>query len=1014
MSDSWDVFFSYRRSDLERAQPLLDALAQSRVRVWLDKADIPDFASITAGIRQGIAKSKALLAFYSKSYPLSNPCQQEIAAAWLAAQQIDGHPNRRVWIVNPDDGFGHLPRILQDQQIPHANANCLSLAAEIKSRVDGLDGDLGRGVRDLPRYYGMAPVQAQRFVGRAAALWDLHGQLTANQISIISGKYGQAASQVRGLGGNGKSLLAREYAIRFGSAYPGGVFWLNAFGNDDTGKVATPEQLSAARHDQLRDFATNLHVSVEGLDPKDLEAALWQAIASRGDRCLWVVDDVASGLTPADFERDWTARWPRASTLITTRSKDYGALGEAIDLGVLSSSEAFHLLCAHRQPTSESDVANARKITELLGYHPLAVEVAGSYLAQGLDTFQSYQDALTDPAKDAVEFGNELQESLPTGHERSISVTLLKSIRRLGPDGLDFLRLASVLAVAPIAVSFVAEVLESVAGDGKSRALRGTDEVRALSLCESPTPETRTVHTLVSRTMWFQCPDDKRTELLCSVAGAVLVVRFANVGHIGEHSKIANDVPHARHFLVHDVQGEILERLAIYLARLDQQRGDYGPARRLQEQALASLKRASGNEHPETLAAVGNLAGTLMLQGDLAAARKLQEPLLAASKKVLGEEHRGTLTVMLELSRTLFELGDLAGAAQLQEIALATSRRLFGDTDIHTLNAMIRLGATRGEQGNLECSRSLQEHALELLRRRSGDEHPDTTMAMINLAQTLYRLGDLAGARKLQEQALATSRRLWGDENPHTLIMMDNLALTRYAGGEVDQARVLQEKVLPALRRQLGDEHPQTLTAMVNFAQTLCAQRALNDARKLQEEALVRLTRLLGYSHPKTLAAMNNLALTLHAIGDLVGARRLQEKTLAESRRLLGDCHTNTLTTINNLALTLRAQGDFPGARKLLAQALAKCRRLLGDEHAATLIATNNLAAMLYAQGDIEGARKVQERTLAVRRQRLRNQHSSPATAMNDPAEMQSARGFDYLKRIFRQVRSKALKRFRS
>ena len=36
-----------------------------------------------------------------------------------------------------------------------------------------------------------------------------------------------------GLGGVGKSLLAEEYALHFGAAYPGGVFWLRAYGNDD-------------------------------------------------------------------------------------------------------------------------------------------------------------------------------------------------------------------------------------------------------------------------------------------------------------------------------------------------------------------------------------------------------------------------------------------------------------------------------------------------------------------------------------------------------------------------------------------------------------------------------------------------------------------------------------------------------------------------------------------------------------------------------------------------------------
>ena len=81
----YDVFFSYRRHDLKRAQPLLDALDEAGIRVWRDERDIPDQASITEEIRQGIADSSAFLAFYSSTYPVSNLCQQEITTAWLAA-----------------------------------------------------------------------------------------------------------------------------------------------------------------------------------------------------------------------------------------------------------------------------------------------------------------------------------------------------------------------------------------------------------------------------------------------------------------------------------------------------------------------------------------------------------------------------------------------------------------------------------------------------------------------------------------------------------------------------------------------------------------------------------------------------------------------------------------------------------------------------------------------------------------------------------------------------------------
>ena len=813
---TWDVFFSYRRHDLARAQPLLDALAAAGVRVWRDEGDIPDQASITAEIRDGIANSKAFLAFYSLTYPLSNPCQQEITAAWLAAEQIDRSANRRVWIVNPQGGFEHLPELLRDQQ---ARLSLVESVRAIRDRLGALDSTLlGSGVRGLPTFYGMSPIQAKRFVGRGKELWELHGNLTANRRSIITGTYGQAAAQVRGLGGNGKSLLAREYAIRFGPAYSGGVFWLNAYGHDDTKGPVNDEQRRALREDQIREFAVRLGVPTEGVDAGQIETRFWEEIAKRGERCLWIVDDLPSGLMPRELEGAWEAKWAGASTLVTTRSQEYGALGESLDLGVLSPSEALAMLRSHRQPKGAAEENAAHRIVELLGYHPLAVEVAGGYLAQGLDGFESYADALANPSEDAVEFGNLLKESLPTGHERSISATLLKSIRQLGSEGRDFLRLACVLAVAPIRVSFVAEVFEALdaGGAGRSQAVAAVDQAGALSLCERSGDEARTVHTLVSRTMRFGFRDEERTGIVRAAAVKALTVRLQRVDHIGEHSKIALDMPHARHLVSGDLQTEEAE-LALWIARRDYERADYVSARKLQERVLEACRRLMGEEHLDTLAAMNNLAVMMKAQGDLAGARELEERVLEGLRHLLGVEHPDTLTAMNNLAQTLWAQGDLAGA------------------------------------------RKLQERVLRALRRLLGEEHLDTLTAMNNLAGTMKAQGDLAGARELQERVLRARRRLLGEEHPNTLRAMNNLAGTMYAQGDLAEARTLQERVLEGLRRVLGEEHPETLRAMNNLAGTLCDQGVL-EARTLQEQVLEGLRRVLGEEHPDTQRAMNNLA----------------------------------------------------------------------------------------------------------------------------------------------------------
>ncbi|HEY3456163.1 MAG TPA: hypothetical protein VGK64_16415 [Bryobacteraceae bacterium] len=39
MANMWDVFFSYRRHDLDRARPLLEELARAGISVWRDEAD---------------------------------------------------------------------------------------------------------------------------------------------------------------------------------------------------------------------------------------------------------------------------------------------------------------------------------------------------------------------------------------------------------------------------------------------------------------------------------------------------------------------------------------------------------------------------------------------------------------------------------------------------------------------------------------------------------------------------------------------------------------------------------------------------------------------------------------------------------------------------------------------------------------------------------------------------------------------------------------------------------------
>ena len=880
----YDVFLSYPHEDHTEVMQICEALRARELTVWMDERDIPDYASITRSIVDGLVRSKVLLAYYSLNYSRSRACQWELTAAFLAAQH-EGDPRRRVLVINPEKKWEHIqPVELRDVEIPNSD-DLDRLVSSMKTHVTEIEGTIGE-IHALkpPAWYGRRGVGSNRFVGRLHYMWQIHSALHASDFPIITdatAAYGVV--QVHGMGGVGKSLLAEEYALRFAAAFPGGVFWQSAFGNDDVKAGLDAEGREAERSGQIMGIAAALGIPVQERSPDEIEGALKWKLGSREKPFLWVVDDLPAGMDEDTLQR-WLAPHPLGKTLITTRTPEYGSLGNLIRLDVLEPDEAHELLTSWRVPNGSEEENAAHKLLKDLGYHALAVDVAGAAIRASISPtpFIDFVNALANPTEDELEFAKDLIGVLPMGHETSIASTFLRSIKEVGSEGLDFLRLASRLAVAPIPASLVISVFREVDGldeiSGKRLATLAIHRAEELSLAErvGGSDLSFVVHTLISRTIRFRDHAPERLGELRDAAVSVLTDEFRKkAGDPRTHHELEPTVVHARELVSRDEEIETAD-LMDWVARYDHVRGAYKSAENLLRRELEIRSRILGDEHPRTLTSMNNLAVTLLAQGDLAGARELHEQVRKIRRRILGSEHPDTLTSIANLAVTLLDQGDLAGA------------------------------------------REKQEAVLEITRRILGDEHPDTLTSIANLATTLHAQGDLAGAREKQEEVLEITRRILGGEHPDTLRSMNNLALTLSAQGDLAGAQEIQEQVLEIRLRILGSEHPDTLTSIANLATTLHAQGDLAGAREKQEEVLEITRRILGGEHPDTLRSMNNLALTLSAQGDLSGAREIQEQVLEITRRILGSEHPSTSVSAWNLFSTLLAMGDSIGARTVL------------------------------------------------------------------------------------------------
>ena len=142
----------------------------------------------------------------------------------------------------------------------------------------------------------------------------------------ITGAVEGGVAQLSGLGGVGKSLLAEEYALRFAAAYPGGVFWLRA-SQEQQLTSADDVTLDVGRDTRLRSIAADLQIEVQGRSPEEVAGAVRAYIERVEGRCLWVVDDLPGGLG-ADRARAWFAPDANATTLLTTRTREYKLLAQ--------------------------------------------------------------------------------------------------------------------------------------------------------------------------------------------------------------------------------------------------------------------------------------------------------------------------------------------------------------------------------------------------------------------------------------------------------------------------------------------------------------------------------------------------------------------------------------------------------------------------------------------------------------------------------------------------------------
>ncbi len=712
-------------------------------------------------------------------------------------------------------------------------------AAEALLATLPLDGLPER--RGLPSPHVMPWPPNRFFVGREADLRTLARWLKEGSTAAI----GQSPA-ITGMGGQGKTQLAVEFAYRYGQWFKGGVFWVNC-----SDPASMPVAVASC---DTAFYPANAGISARPLPERT--ATVVSAWASDLPRLL-----IFDNCEDEAILDEWAPKSGGCRLLLTARRLSWSpARGiAAVPLGRLARPESLALLHHHRPDLGQDD-PGLDAVADELGDLPLALDLAGNYLARYRD------EAIGAPAAylaelraagDILAHASLTVEDLQgapgrsrslTGHEKDVARTFEVSLCRLRPD--DY--------VDALARELLARAAWLAPGVPIPRHI--------LKLCADTTPNdaeaSRRFADALARLL-----DLALIERTSEVGGAVVLHRL-----VAAFARSRIEYADAARHAIEVALGREAERLLAQHSPVPFQ--DW--ATHLLDVALAA-GRDGTRASVELLASAGAYSS---LVADYGLSRTMFQMAVEAAEAVYELYHPTFATLLKRLGDLQSTLNELPAALDTHSRVLdilKQSERYDSDS-IEVAEAYGNLGNVHRKLGNLPAAEMSLTRALEIFQKANGygPNHPEVARTLDNLAVVQRHLaveqrsrGDLVLSFTTIVVALNNHKRAirileglaeYGADHPEVGRFLTNLSKVQFALNDPQAALCSLTRALEIKEATFSPDHPEVGLTLANLAPVRQALGQLPEARENIARALTIFTSKLGVEHPHTVPARQLLA----------------------------------------------------------------------------------------------------------------------------------------------------------
>jgi tetratricopeptide (TPR) repeat protein len=582
------------------------------------------------------------------------------------------------------------------------------------------------------------------FTGRAKILNDLRETLAQHRAVLLT-----QARALPSLGGIGKTQTALAYALRFRKDYQA-VFWARAQSDVTLGLDMT---------------AIARVLGLAGtVDPRwDEATASVKAWLEDHTDWLLILDDVAAvePLTSCLPER------PKGQVLLAGRLRAGSRLelGPVVELPVMPAEEAAHFLFKRtaRRGVDRMEREAAAGLAQALLYVPLALELAGAYLAANGTPFRDFLKLLREE-RDRPACADAPQEGILKAVE-TIWAFNMRTAEAALPAATDALRFSAFVHHEGIPVALLApspeSLLETLTRYGLIR--RDLD------------PQTYSMPPLIQDLISQHLDEDARRlwaeRAVRAVHGLIPEpARDPAASGVLPHLRAASD-------LVTDWNFEFLEAAQVVRGcGLALARNGAPAAEALLKTALTLYEKQFGSNHPALAACLHDLGGAALDRRAHAEAKVLFERALIIASQILPRDHPDVATYLHSLGRVHHGQGRHVEAERLYRQALSIREKSLSPEDPDLAASLNSVAAVCHEQRRDTEAESLLRRCLLIVKRALPPGHPELAVCLHNLGAVLHSLKRYAEAEPLYRDALGIREEVLSPAHPAVVASLEHYA----------------------------------------------------------------------------------------------------------------------------------------------------------------------------------------------------------------------------------------------